>query len=136
MCVSTIGSYSTLGTKVKIYGKSQFESWVFGFSLIFDFSVYLKNSSRITFHPLGWGTMFQVLKVSENLCILAIPYWLFLCLFAFAYAHAMGRAHAPPPCAGPSEAPRPLGRRPRGPRLPRLRTLILPSPSPRQAKLS
>ena len=38
------------------------------FSLIFDFSVYLENSSRITFPPLGWGTIFQVLKVSEGTC--------------------------------------------------------------------
>ena len=41
--------------------------------------------------------------------LLAIPCWLFLCLFAFACARAMGRAHAPPPCAGaagpPSEGP-------------------------------
>ena len=27
------------------HGKTQVESWVWGFSLIFDFSVYLKNSS-------------------------------------------------------------------------------------------
>ena len=26
-------------------------------------------------------------------------------LIAFAYSHAMGRAHAPRPCAGPSEPP-------------------------------
>ena len=41
--------------------------------------------------------------------LLAIPYWIFsigyslfaiLCLFALAYAQAMGCAHAPPPCAG------------------------------------
>ena len=55
MCVSTVGSYSTFGNIVKKYGKTQVESWVSGFSLIFDFSVYLKNSSRITFPPSGGG---------------------------------------------------------------------------------
>ena len=68
MCVSTIESYSTLGRKVKANYKSQVVSWVFGFALVLNFSVYLKNSSRITFPPLGWGTMLQVLKVSEGTC--------------------------------------------------------------------
>ena len=36
---------------------------------------------------------------------LAIAYYLCPCLFPFDYAHAMGRAHAPRPCAGPFEAP-------------------------------
>ena len=48
--------------------KSQVESWVFGFSLIFDFSVYLSDSSRITFPPPRVGDHFQVLKVSEGTC--------------------------------------------------------------------
>ena len=51
MCLSTIGSYFTFSKKHEICGKSQIESWVGGFSLIFDFSVYLESSSRITFPP-------------------------------------------------------------------------------------
>ena len=37
--------------------------------------------------------------------LLAIPYWLFLCLFAFAYAHAVGRACAPLHVLGPLSPP-------------------------------
>ena len=66
MCVSTIGSYSTLGKIVKKHGKTQVESWVLGFSLIFDFSVYLKNSSRITFPPSGGGPCSRSLRCSKE----------------------------------------------------------------------
>ena len=66
MCVSTIGSYSTFGKIVKKHGKTQVESWVFGFSLIFDFSVYLKNSSRITFPPSGGGPCSRSLRCSKE----------------------------------------------------------------------
>ena len=48
------------------YGKTQIESWVFGFSLIFDFSVYLKNSSRITFPPSGGGPCSRSLRCSKE----------------------------------------------------------------------
>ena len=57
ICVSTIGSYSTFCTQMQSHGKSPVESWVWGFSPIFDFSVYLKKSSRITFPPSGGGPL-------------------------------------------------------------------------------
>ena len=57
MCVSTIGSHSTFGKNVKHHGKSQVESWVLGFSLIFELSVFLKNSSRIIFPPSAGGPL-------------------------------------------------------------------------------
>ena len=67
MCVSTIGSYSTFGKTVNKHDKTQVESWVFGFSLIFDFPVYLKNSSRITFPPSGGGPCSRsLIKVLEG----------------------------------------------------------------------
>ena len=67
MCVSTIGSYSTFGKIVKKHGKTQVESLFLGFSLIFDFSVYLKNSSRITFPPSGGGPCSRSLWCSKEL---------------------------------------------------------------------
>ena len=42
---------------MKNHGKSQVESWVLGFSLIFDLSVYFMNSSRITFALSGGGPL-------------------------------------------------------------------------------
>ena len=49
MCASTIESYSTFGKNVKVCGKTQVESWVFGFSLISDYFVYLIDLSLVTF---------------------------------------------------------------------------------------
>ena len=40
MCVLTIGSFSLFRKIVKTHGKAPVESWFFGISLIFDFSVY------------------------------------------------------------------------------------------------
>ena len=50
--VSTLGSSSCFGQKLKTHCKSHVESWVWGFSLIFVFSVYLRDSSLVTF-PLS-----------------------------------------------------------------------------------
>ena len=58
-------------------GKSQVESWVLGFSLIFDFSVYLKNSSRITFPTSGGGPLPCKMQVKQ---VLDIPIHRDLCL--------------------------------------------------------
>ena len=66
MCVSTIGSYSFFCKIVKTHGKSQVESWIFGFSLIFDLSVYLKNSSRVTFPPSGGGPCSRSSRCSKE----------------------------------------------------------------------
>ena len=48
MFVLTIGSFLLVGSKMKDRGKTQVESWLLDFSLIFDFSVYLDYLSRIT----------------------------------------------------------------------------------------
>ena len=55
MCVSTLGSSSTFGNKVKKHGKSLVKAWFLGFSLISVFSVYLPNLSLVTVppHPPG-----------------------------------------------------------------------------------
>ena len=66
MCVSTIGWYSTFGKNMKKHSKSPVESWVFGFSLIFDFLGLFEEFIEDNISPLGWGTMFQVLKVLEG----------------------------------------------------------------------
>ena len=66
MCVSTIGSYSTLGKIVKKYGKTQVNYVVFfvfsHFRLLGLFEEFIEDNIS----PLGWGTMFQVLKVLEG----------------------------------------------------------------------
>ena len=56
MCVSTIGSYSTFAKNVKTHGKSLVESCVFGFSLIFDSSVYqnMKKNDEFDNSQMGF----------------------------------------------------------------------------------
>ena len=66
---------STSGKIMKNHGKAQVESWVWGFSLIFDFSVYLKNSSRITFPSSGGGPCSRSLrcqKVHVRYCVRSV----------------------------------------------------------------
>ena len=65
MCVSTIGSYSFFGKKVKTHGKTHVEPCVFGFSQILYFSVDLDNSSRITFPPSGGGSCSRSLRCQK-----------------------------------------------------------------------
>ena len=70
-------------------------------SSIFGFSTFLVNISIIL--PL----LLSLLGLNTY-CLLPMPtpspIRLCLCLSASAYAHAIGRAHALRPCAGPSEA--------------------------------
>ena len=53
MCVSTLGSSSTFGKQMNNHSKSQVESWFWGFSVVFVFSVYLSKLSLVTFPPRG-----------------------------------------------------------------------------------
>ena len=63
--------------------------------------------------PLGWGTMFQVPKVSEGICILALPYSLLAIAGRpaartarppgrppFSFEHLTDLEHGPPPEGG------------------------------------
>ena len=65
MCVSTIGSYSTFGKKMKsvVNHQSNLVFVVFShFRCLCLFEEFIED----TISPLGWGTMFQVLKVLEG----------------------------------------------------------------------
>ena len=106
MCVSTIGSFSLVGKKVKHNCKLPVTSWFVGFSLILDFPVYFDYLTRITLWNSQWGIPIYIHIYIYIYCLLLVVYPIGINILPIGYSlFPIGGAWpgaGPASCAGPS----------------------------------